>query len=556
MKQVLKKFHIDSIIFLIFIFGIKEIVYSFTTSNESYAYIPTNLWYIEHIISFVLGVCFVFVSKSLLGHIKVAWIITISSLLIIIIVNLLEKLYINLSTFLAVYMFLSLLFHYKHFNRKPNPISFKKGIQISGILILCNIVFETANFYIYRESFKDIQSLGDSLIVTITLLFSMDNAVIEHTSTRANNLIEAVIILNILGLLCITFLLLRPIIFKALNSNSKDKQKVQNLIFKYGTNPISSIILENDKHYFFSQKTDGVIGYTVVNNVAVAAGDPICCNADLGLFLLEFKEYCTDNFLQICFCQISATHRKTFENLGFSLQEYGKEAIINLNEYSLAGSKVAKIRWANNKMDKLGVCVSEYLPLIKRDENIENQINIISSDWLKMKGSSELSFTLGTISLDMPFDRRYFIAKDSDGNILGFIVCFPYISKKGYFIDITRRRQSAPLGIMEKLVIGTCEILKKDGVEEVSLGLAPLANINYDKNLQSIVLHGTFKFIYQNLNSLYGFKSLYNYKKKYNPSLWESRYIAFSSKVFTPQIGYAMLKAKNPKGIHNFIFSK
>ena len=554
MKSILKECHINSLIILVLLLGIKEILYSFSSLKSSNANIPFDYLYIERIISFLLGICFIFVAKGLFKRLTSAWLMSISIVSLILVINLFEKLYFNLSTILLIYILMYLLIQHKSFKTKSNPLNLKQGIILSGILIFCNLIFETVTLYNQRNNFTDILSIEDSLFISVKLLLYMDKSFLKYDSTiSAVNLTDAMVLLNIIGLFTIIILVLRPMLFKPITSYY-DKLKVQDLLMKYGTNPVSSIILENDKQYFFAQNGEGVMGYTIVDNVAIVAGEPICCDSIILNFLLDFKNFCSNNSLSICFCQVSSKYRDAFEETGFILQEYGKEAIISLDNFSINGTKAAKIRWANNKMNKLGIKVTEYKPLLSRDKNIEKQIHSVSNDWLKMKKSSELSFMLGSISLDNPFDKRYFIATNSEGIILGFIVCFPYKSKKGYFVDITRRSQNAPLGIMEKLIIDTCKILKNDDVEEVSLGLAPLADIGYDKNIQSKLLYKTFKFIYENMNSFYGFKSLYEYKKKYNPSVWEPRFIAFSSKVFTPALGYAMLKARNPKGIQDVLF--
>ena len=58
------------------------------------------------------------------------------------------------------------------------------------------------------------------------------------------------------------------------------------------------------------------------------------------------------------------------------------------------------------------------------------------------------------------------------------------------------------------------------------------------------------------MNSFYGFKALYDYKKKYNPSAWESRFIAYSSEAAMISIGYAMVKAKHPHGIRKLLIDR
>jgi len=64
------------------------------------------------------------------------------------------------------------------------------------------------------------------------------------------------------------------------------------------------------------------------------------------------------------------------------------------------------------------------------------------------------------------------------------------------------------------------------------------------------------EFVYENLNNFYGFKSLHQYKKKYGPTSWESRYLVFYPKIFTPKIAYSVIKAQNPKGVSDFIMTQ
>lgn len=509
-----KKYHIISVILLMFTLVIKEILEFYYLINNYNKSVNFNYMYIIN--CFLLGICFLLIIKGLLQRLRVALIINLAIISLLIIVNFFKSVYFKFNIILLSYILISLIIQNKWFKAKSNNKKLKIGVILAGILIFADIILHTTTI----NSFNDIN-----------------------------------IFINLCTLILIIRLVLEPNAFKQIHSY-EEKQKVQGLLRKFATNPVSAIILEDDKKYFFPKSCEGVIGYTVINNIAIVAGEPICSYYNINNVLLEFKKFCSRNSLSICFCQVSTKYKKILEDADFIVQEYGKEAIIHLETYTISGSKTSKIRWANNKMDKLGVNVTEYKPLIERNEKIEKQIVNVSNEWLKMKKSGELSFMLGTISLDRPFDRRYFIATNSDGVVLGVIVCFPYKSQKGYFVDITRRSKDAPLGIMEKLTIDVCKILKEDNVKEVSLGLAPLADIQGGNSIESRIIYKFFKFIYKYMNSFYGFKALYDYKKKYNPSAWESRFIAYSSEASIISIGYAMVKAKHPQGIRKLLIDR
>ena len=63
-------------------------------------------------------------------------------------------------------------------------------------------------------------------------------------------------------------------------------------------------------------------------------------------------------------------------------------------------------------------------------------------------------------------------------------------------------------------------------------------------------------YIFENLNAFYGFKSLYQYKHKYAPTSWESRYLAFYPKALTIKVAYAIIKSQNPKAVSDYLVSK
>lgn len=57
------------------------------------------------------------------------------------------------------------------------------------------------------------------------------------------------------------------------------------------------------------------------------------------------------------------------------------------------------------------------------------------------KKSGMLQFTMGTVGLEDPMDKRYFYALNSDGKMVAFIVFVPFLGKNGYMADVTEARE-------------------------------------------------------------------------------------------------------------------
>ena len=78
--------------------------------------------------------------------------------------------------------------------------------------------------------------------------------------------------------------------------------------------------------------------------------------------------------------------------------------------------------------------------------------------------------------------------------------------------------------MMDFLITSSMEYFREKGIKEVSLGNAPLANID-----SSVLVpeEKAIRYLFENFKRLYGYKSLFDFKKKYNPE-WRGRYVAYA----------------------------
>ncbi|MGL5438953.1 MAG: phosphatidylglycerol lysyltransferase domain-containing protein [Filifactoraceae bacterium] len=218
------------------------------------------------------------------------------------------------------------------------------------------------------------------------------------------------------------------------------------MVKKYGQNPMAYLALEDDKKYFFGSDCEGVIAFAVAADVAVCCGDIITSDQQAPILLSEFMAFCRENNYSILLMNVTQRFLELYKTMGFGTIKYGEDACFLLSEYNLSGGRVAKVRAAINHANKAGITVEEYKPQQKRDFKLENKINEVSRNWLANKNCGELIFTLGSIGFDHPYEKRYFVAKDVNNKVLGFVVFIPYEGKQAYLADITRRVSNSPQG--------------------------------------------------------------------------------------------------------------
>jgi phosphatidylglycerol lysyltransferase len=245
--------------------------------------------------------------------------------------------------------------------------------------------------------------------------------------------------------------------------------------------------------------------------------------------------------------QVSPAMLEAFREEGFADVQIGKEAVFDLKRFTLAGGKMELVRAATNKARREGVVVSEHHPFAPDAETINDELNAISESWLTCKGNHELGFVLGSLGLDRPSAKRYFIARSNNGTgrVEGFIVCEPIYGRSGYYLDVTRRRPDAVRGTMELLSTEILRLVGDEGYQMASMGLAPFALLDDPDLLDHPVLARAMRFVYERVNLNYDFKFLYRYKAKYHPHKWEPLYFCFNQRRLSPSMLYAVIRVRN-----------
>lgn len=317
--------------------------------------------------------------------------------------------------------------------------------------------------------------------------------------------------------------------------------KLDAWVRRYGTNSNSYVLLEGPKSYFTSPGVDGFLAYQVSAGIALIAGDPVCAPKQAHRLIHDFT---SAMMRPVGAYQVSPPMLNAFRQDGFGDVQIGKEAIFDLDHFTLAGGKMELVRAATNKARRDGVVVSEHHPFAKGAEAINDELREISAEWLKGKGNHELGFVLGSLGLEQPSAKRYFIGR-SEKRIEGFIVCEPIYGRCGYYLDVTRRRPDAVRGTMELLTTEILRLLREEGCHMASMGLAPLALLD-DPDLENHpVLTRVMRFVYERVNLNYDFKLLYRYKAKYHPHTWEPRYFCFNQRRLSLSMLYGVVQVRN-----------
>ncbi len=430
-----------------------------------------------------------------------------------------------------------------------------------ALLALCSRAFQAKSDppSVRRGSIALVAGLGVVLLYTMYGIFTLydqfeapiDRIGIEAFLTRvfANTHMyltpgtQAFVFGRAVPLLCLSVvtygivMILRPVA-AALFPTEQQQEAVASLTRRYGGNSISYFALEPGKSYFFTASGKSVISYVLEGNVAVVAGDPIGPEEEMLSAIQQFMAFCQEQDWTVVFWQARDALVELYQAAKLHVLKIGEDAIVTTRAFTLAGKAMANVRSSAKRAEKEGVRVVFWHGLV-RDIDQLSQMEQISRSWLARKGGSEMGFSMGHFDPYCDDQQVYALAVDTNNRVHAFVTFVPVYGRNGWGLDLMRRAEQAAPGTMERLLASSIEHLGMEGAEIVSLGLASLSDVN---RANHTFLGNSIDFLTQHFGNPGKNRSLFNFKKKFQPR-WESRYLIYSSTLTLPKVGWALYRA-------------
>lgn len=321
---------------------------------------------------------------------------------------------------------------------------------------------------------------------------------------------------------------------------------------KYWYNTVSYQSLIWWLEYFTDYKYDWYIAYKKIKKTYLAIWDPICREQDILYLSHSFREFIKNKKWYCSFISVSEKFQKQLELLWFWTLKIWEEAIFNLNEFTLQGSKMRNSRNLVSRAEREGVKISiidELTPKIKQD------IDDLNLQWEKTRKVSGFSFLL---ALDpfKNFEDKLMLSAYIEDELVWYISAVPIYNRKWYYFEDIIRAEHAPLWTNHLMVYRLLEHMRSQWYEMASLGTSPLWNIEKRPEERFKKTQRLLKFLYNRINMFYNFKGLHHFKKSMCPNSWEEKYVAFYPARLRPKLFLSIAKAYNPKGITGIIISK
>jgi lysylphosphatidylglycerol synthetase-like protein (DUF2156 family) len=159
-----------------------------------------------------------------------------------------------------------------------------------------------------------------------------------------------------------------------------------------------------------------------------------------------------------------------------------------------------------------------------------------------------MGFTLGGIDELHDPDVRLMIACDAEDHVVGVTSWLPTYRDGevvGWTLDFMRRALDGPNGVMEFLIARSAELFRDQSIEFMSLSTAPLARGDAGQSEEPTAVSRVLQYVGTRLEPVYGFRSLFNFKRKFQPE-FRPLSMAYPDSLALPAIGLALARAYVP----------
>ena len=436
---------------------------------------------------------------------------------------------------LSAWILFGLWWFRHHFEADSDPSSVRWGLAVLAGGLALAVVYAVVGTV----------ALGSQLTPetgVVGTLESLTEAVVGNPTRyralteRANWFLGTLPVVSYALVLLALLQLLRPVL--APRAVAADRERVHRLLKVWGRNHISHLAVHGASSYYWLDG-EGCIAFTLRGRTALALGDPIGPPDIVKQGLEDFVAYCDRQDWIPAFYQVDC--ERDYRDLAFTLVPIGSEAIIQTQTFGLEGKEQHDLRYAVKRCEKEGVRFS-FMTGPDALAAHSQQLHAVSGTWLQSWRGPELSYSLGTLSTLSDPDIEVGLAFAANGSLEAFVSWLPVPARRGWTLDLMRRRPDSTYGAMEALMVRAIEEAARQGIDEVSLGVAPRVIAAGDP---SGAADRALRTMYWGLDRFQRSRTLHRFKAKFSPR-WEDRYLAVPGASTLPEVMIALVRAHLP----------
>ncbi len=466
---------------------------------------------------------------------RVAWMLTLGTLVVSIVTHLLKGLDYE-EALLAAALVLGLIVLRASFHARSDPPSFRQGLWVMVAVLVFTLGYGALGFYLLDRHFSVKFDLLPALRQTVVMFTQFYDPGLEPVTGFGRYFAVSIYVVGAATLTYGLFMLVRPVVVRQ-PARPDERARASAIVEAHGCSSLARFALFDDKSYFYSPG-GSVVAFVVKGRVALALADPIGPKGDLAAAVAAFKDHCARNDWTPAFYQVPPDHLDGYKAAGFHALCVGREGVVDLANFALAGNANKDLRTAVNRLTRLGHRTEVHPPPLGDD--LLNELRKISDEWLTMMHGRELRFAAGWFHDDYLRHSVVIAVHMPDSHISAFANVVPEYQRSEATVDLMRRRREVVNGTMEFLFVAMLTWAKEQKYATFSLGLSALAGVG--EHSDDPVVERALRYIYEHVNQFYNFKGLHAFKDKFRPC-WEPRYVIYPGPAALPAVAAALVSA-------------
>ncbi|WP_306326651.1 phosphatidylglycerol lysyltransferase domain-containing protein [Streptomyces venezuelae] len=363
--------------------------------------------------------------------------------------------------------------------------------------------------------------------------------------------------LGMLTALTTIYLAFRPE-HPAARLTAEDEIRLRALLDQHGgRDSLGHFALRSDKGVVFSPSRKAAVCYRVVSGVMLASGDPIgdveAWPGAIERFMDEAKAHSWTPAVMGC----SETGGQVWtRETGLDALELGDEAVVDVEDFSLAGRAMRNVRQMVKRIERNG-----YTTQVRRVRDLDDaeleRVRRAAADWRGTDTERGFSMALGRIGAPGDGDAVIATAHKSDtdddpaspyGDLKAIIHFVPW-GRDGMSLELMRRDRSADPGMNELLIVAALQASPGLGIARVSLNFAMFRSaLARGEKIGAGPVLRVWRGLLVFLSRWFQIESLYKFNAKFRPR-WEPRFVVYRTSRDLPRIGFAAMQAE---GFVNF----
>ena len=357
-------------------------------------YSPLEVQHGGHLTAALAGFALLLLAGALWRRKRVAWFLTVLVLLASATAHMLKGFDYEEAVLAALLCGLLLVLR-PQFHARSDPPSIRQAFATLVVALIFTLAYGTAGFFLLDRHFRVTFGLPAALRQTVVMFTQYYDPGLEPVTGFGRYFADSIYLVAVVTTGYSLLLLIRPVLAPR-RASPTDREAAARIAAAYGVSSLTPFALLDDKLYYFSP-AGSFIAYVVKGRVALALGDPIGPDPDVGPAIAGFQSMCAPNDWFPVFYQVPVKHLNAYRRLGFQSTQIGQEAVVDLKAFSLQGGERKSIRTSVNKMTRLGYVTRVLEP--PHPNSLLSELKEVSDEWLAARCGFQWVGSTATISI-------------------------------------------------------------------------------------------------------------------------------------------------------------